>query len=440
MLSVSVENYKTKPSDIVSQIKYVKRDLNLNEIETFIANGHSLSANFKHYQDGYVIQKYRNYENFSDTCFVFFDLDNDFDLSLKEVNDSLTLKPTLCYTTYRHIVEGNRYRLLYIFEEPITEIETYKVIYYKIMSINNFSKLEDNCGCNCVQNVFGSNYNLKGYTYINNNITYHVKDFLDEKDITLHSKREESIIDCNVLFEGCKSKREYIITNDSFLSDFHKMNLSDLLDKYRYPIIDETPMEDVDEDTAYMPYPKDYVCIRRRWTYYQCLDSNGKEKARTTRIRRIKDGEGRRRLLFMNGIIRRLVTNDTITYDNLLYCLVYEFEHFYEYKDIGKSDIKKVADSAWNADLTKYQGLRGAKNGFRVNPKFCLKYRLTPKQAKPIAQKQFNCHKIGELYDCSLSDAANVEAFKELGIDICVKTLQRWRKGNGITKYNKKPK
>ena len=57
----------------------------------------------------------------------------------------------------------------------------------------------------------------------------------------------------------------------------------------------------------------------------------------------------------------------------------------------------------------------------------------------PIALKQFNSHKIGQLYDHTLTDAANVEAFRKEGLNISIRTLKQWRKENGKTKYKKKP-
>ena len=45
--------------------------------------------------------------------------------------------------------------------------------------------------------------------------------------------------------------------------------------------------------------------------------------------------------------------------------------------------------------------------------------------------------KIGELYDCSLTDKENLEVMKQHGLEISLPTLKRWREKMGITKYKK---
>ena len=106
--------------------------------------------------------------------------------------------------------------------------------------------------------------------------------------------------------------------------------------------------------------------------------------------------------------------------------------------DINKFTIKGIADRVWNANLDKYEGLRGSDHRFRVNQLYCEKHGLRPKQVRQIAMKQYTDEKIGELYDCLLTDNENIKVFKQYGLNITAKTLQRWRKENGISKYRKK--
>jgi hypothetical protein len=218
------------------------------------------------------------------------------------------------------------------------------------------------------------------------------------------------------------------------------MAIADLIYKYVnvYPNIQETPLPIVSEDIPYIEYPDSYTCIRRRWIPFEVNRTNGEKIGTITKIRRIKDGEGRRRKLFLNGILRRLITNDAISYDNLLFNLLSEFYHYYEHKDIDKLTIKNIANHVWRENIHKYEGLRGADHKFKVNQLYCEKYGLRPKQVRQIAMKQYTDEKIGELYDCLLTDNENIQIFKKHGLNISAKTLQRWRKENGITKYRKK--
>lgn len=91
----------------------------------------------------------------------------------------------------------------------------------------------------------------------------------------------------------------------------------------------------------------------------------------------------------------------------------------------------------WDADLTRYESLKGTSKKYRVNPAYCIKYDLTKKQTKQVAAKQLNSLRIGELYDCLRTDEENLQTFRNNGLKISLSTLKRWRKENGISKYQR---
>ena len=439
MITISTQGYTSKPTCIPA-IEYVRKDLGLDEIVQYIINGHVISANFID-GDSVITQKDRTLKKFVGTHFVMLDSDDDVQMDLSKLNESLRLKPTLSYTTYSHHQngKGNRFRLLYFFNEMITDVDVYRRLYDIIVEVNHID-VKDGCGRNPVQNVFGTNCTLTDFSFINSDHVYNVDEVMalqpkGEMDITCNKRGGENIMDCNVQF-----KRKIVITHQAFLDDYYNMAIGDIIDKYVnvYPNIQQTPLPNVSEDIPYIEYPANYTCIKRRWIPFEVNRTDGEKIGTTTKIRRIRDGEGRRRMLFLNGILRRLITEDTITFDNLLFNLLYEFYHYYEHTDIDKSTIKDIANRVWRENLNKYEGLRGSDHKFKVNQLFCAKYGLRPKQVRQIAMKQFTCEKIGELYDCLLSDKENIEIFKQHGLNISTKTLQRWRKENGISKYKKK--
>jgi hypothetical protein len=221
--------------------------------------------------------------------------------------------------------------------------------------------------------------------------------------------------------------------NDEFKTDFFSMRMEDILSKYIdiYPNIEHTPLPIVDDDIPYILFPSDYTEIRRYWT--------SKDDGRAIKL---KDGQGRRRKLFLNGIIRRLIYPN-ITFDHLLYNLLYELVHYisnYEADNIiGKTEIFNIARSVMKEDITKYEGLRGTDRKFMANPRYCVKYGVSKKKVTPVAAYALgNGSKIGELYDCSLTDKENLEIMKEHGLVISLPTLKRWREKMGITKYKKR--
>ncbi len=207
------------------------------------------------------------------------------------------------------------------------------------------------------------------------------------------------------------------------------MKMEDILSKYIdvYPNEEQTPLDIPDDDTPYIIYPIGYIQIRRWWR----KRLNGKPI-------KIKDGEGRRRILFINGIIRRLI-NPQITFDNLLYNLLYELVYYHSNYGadniIDKKEIYKIAIDVMSKDMANYERLRGSHKIFMVNPKFCIKYGLSKNEVKNIASKMIRYNKIGELYDCSQTDKKNLEIMKENGLEVSLSTLKRWRKENGIAKY-----
>ena len=210
------------------------------------------------------------------------------------------------------------------------------------------------------------------------------------------------------------------------------MKMEDILEKYIrvYPNLEHTPLEIPDDDAPYIIYPIGYIEIRRWW-----------RKRLNGMPIKIKDGEGRRRKLFINGIIRRLI-NPNITFDNLLYNLLYELVNYVSNYDadnvIGKKDIYYIAQDVMKKDMANYENLRGSHKKFMVNPNYCIKHNLTKNEVKSMAAKMIRYNMIGELYDCSKTDMENVVVMKENGMEkISVSTLKRWRKENGIIKYKK---
>ena len=359
-------------------------------------------------------------------------MDDDVECNLDELVSGLRYTPTIAYTTYSHRQngKGNRYRLLYLFRIAISDTEVYKCIYQYLISNLGF-KLNDNCGGNATQAIYGSNEQCQ---IIQTKNTYSIEDF--DIDIPIgngHSnyirKEERNII-------GLESP----IQNQEYINDFWNMAYSELLLKYSdtYPIFEHTPLEDVDDDTPFIMLPSDYIEIKRYWYMETVYDENGNKRYTTSRARKIKDGEHRRKKLFINGILRRKMVKN-ISFAHLLNCMVYELYHYIENsKDrITKKELYEITLNVFHSNIDNYDGFHGNnKRKFIVNDKYCIKHNLNRKQVRNISRKLITYNQIGELYDFNLTDKQNVEQFKEYGLDISIKTLQRFRKEMGITKYN----
>lgn len=431
MFSISTNSFTQKPtSDEIRKINYKRKDLNIEEVINHIRGGYVFSANFCDDYTTSITQRDRTYERFISTPMVMFDMDGCVDCSLVTLLDSLKYKPTVSYTTFSHNKEGkgNRYRLLYLFEDPITDTRLYKGIYKEIKSSFDF-ELDDNCGSNPCQAIFGS---LNDCEVIVTDSSYSVDDFniSIEKGLSNSIKKEKKN---NIEIES-------LFRNDEYKSDFYHLSYAELLDKYRYvyPFFEHTPLPVVSDDCPYIILPENYISIRRYWLCEKVEDEYGEEKWRYAKIRKIKDGEQRRKKLYLNGILRRKMIPD-ITFEHLLYCLIFELYYFYENsKDtIKKLDILNIARNVMMADIANYSFEQTDKRQFVINEAYCRKYNVSKKEARNLSKKLINYEKIGELYDPTLTDKKNIELFKQYGLSISSKTLQRFRGEMGLKKYKK---
>ena len=428
-LSITEEGFSTKPTpkQFVTA-KFKLNDVGLQEIVSYIKNGHILSANFTT-DDTVFTQRQRTYNNFLSTSFVFFDLDDDVPVTLEQLVDEIEFKPSIAYQTYSHQNEGkgNRYRLLYFFAELITDTQQYKRIYDCLSKQFNF-KIKDSCGHNPTQLVFGTRIeNL----VLNFNLIYSINNFDKFESGHLNSikEEEENIITLQSLFQD----KEYI-------NDYFSLPYSELLEKYRdkYFFFEHTPLPTVDNDTPYILLPQDYIEIKRYWLLDKFTDEHGNEH-QESRVRRIKDGKGRRKKLFLNGILRRKMIS-TITFEHLLHCLAYELYHYIDNRKdiISKKELFKIARNVFDSNINNFDNYGKSEHPkFIVNPEYCIKYNLSKRHVRNLSRKVITYNMIGELYDYQLTDKQNIDEFKKYGLSICTKTLQRFREEYGITKYKR---
>ena len=434
MISISTQNFSQKPSgDEIKKISYIRKDMNIDDIVNCIQNGYVFSANFNEDYTTAITQSDRRYDNFISTAMVMFDLDGDIDCSLEELIGLLKYIPTVAYTTFSHHKgnKGNRYRLLYLFEDPINDINVYHSIYQEIKNSFEF-EIDDNCGRNPCQAVFGSSSDCE---IIVTNQPYSVKDFSIVEKCHSNSirKEERNIIEIESHFQDREYKDDYI-----------HLSFKGIIEKYKdkYPFFEHTPLYVDNEDIPYIPLPENFITIKRYWISEKRLDEKDELVWQYVKPKKIKDGEGRRRKLFINGILRRKMLPD-ISFEHLLNCLVFELYHFVDNNNkdpIKKKDLVQIAINAIKADISTYNFEHTDRRKFIVNPAYCKKYQISRKTARNISKKMIRNELIGEMYDASLTDAENIEVFKQNGLNVSLRTLKRFRKDNGIKRYNRKQK
>lgn len=431
-VSLSQQKFDHKPDRIteVGKLKFTRIYTDIEGFAEGIAKGYCYAPIFK---SATFSMGEKTDKNFDYSSFISLDIDHS-KTDMNTLIENIKFRPTVAYTSCSNGLDGEySYRLIYCFTDKLTSNEEYSNYVYTVLNANEISIDEiDKRSLKASQY-----YNGNGCGNIETNVSdivYSKNDFIDYyKDYSINKINNKSININHI--QPPPTIMSYVDTfeNKQFENDFWSMRMEDILSKYVeiYPNLEHSELPKVDDDTPYILLPKDYIEIRRWWR----IKNNGSAI-------KIKDGQQRRYKLFMNGIIRRLI-NPNITFDNLLYNMLYELVYYISNFDaeniIGKKEIYNIARSVMKKDIAQYEGLKGTKRVFIVNPNYCIKHGISKKKARAIASYALgNGDRIGELYDCSLTDKKNVEVMKQYGLDISLSSLKRWRVKNGITKYKKK--
>lgn len=434
-ISVSKQTFESKPTKAeIATITYTKRELNVYELTNLITIGHSFTGLFTDNNEFNV--KDKNEQQFKSTSVIFIDIDCMGGMSSYDFIASLTGDdiPNIYYNTYKSKPDAERLRLVYIMSEPIESKAEYRANVEHIVSSLNAPSLKiDNCSYSPFYHFFGTNIDKGNIVQCINGKTHKtikLKEVLDESIITKYNKEEKNNINCNDTFEK----------NNDFIRDFWKIDNKDFILKYNdtYEIVNNTPLQ-CNEDSMFIVLPKEYIEIRRK-TYTVKDDVR---KTRYTTTYRWKDGEGRRRKLYMTAILRRMMLSD-ISFEQLLYNTVWELENFYlntKADYITKKDIYGIVTRALSDNVDNYRkSIVTDKRKFIVNPYYLNKENLTKRQLAARSRKLIHYEQIGELYDCDMTDKENLEVMRQYGVKCSLPTLKRFRKEIGLTKYSKSNK
>lgn len=449
-VSISSERIADKNANIWGNITYQKQFIRLSDLRNYIADNYAFCGVFN--KDSFSISD-KTESNWLQTNIICVDLDerklayNDF-MALIQDSD---VCPNLAYRTANDGIKGNRYRLIYALDDAIVNSKLYSEIYWGI--VRKIEELtDDKNGDNCCQSVAqqicgtihtndiyynGLYFDIKSFKEMFGIRTLNISDLYERQSNKDNRTKKVSVRKSFVSFDFS----DYSMMYDEFSKDFNTLSFTDIIKKYngKYYNYECSQLPLVSEDSAYIDIPSNYCEIKRYWY----LEENALNTNKCSNIRKIKDGQQRRKKLYVNAIIRRLIYN-VITFDNLLYNLVLEL-YSYMINDgnkITKSDLFEICKRAFNADLSlpKYKKyIIGQKEKkYIVNQSYCIKYNVSKNAAKNIAEKQRNYNIIGEYYDLNLKDKENLQIMKENGVKVSIATLKRWKDENGLTHKRKK--
>lgn len=229
--------------------------------------------------------------------------------------------------------------------------------------------------------------------------------------------REEGYIYKRVAVDVCKVMESVWGIDAGMIRDFHCYPSADVLDRYsnRYDYFTHTETEQCDGIACVLP--KGYMELRLR-------DMDGATESY------------RRRVAYLNVVFRRLIKRD-VTIEHLIYCLMRDNEAYHF--GMSVDDVFRICRKVMATDMAVYERLRtkGSTRTYKVNRGEAIARGLSVRQASNMARGEITSERIRTLYDIAKTDEENIHCFAKAGLVITVRTLKRWRKANGLTRYNK---
>ena len=436
-VSISTRGFTTKPQGKeVAQIRYVKQTLTIQQLIDYISRGHCITHCFEDYDEEFG-QSTKKIENFRYTQLIGIDVD-DSDADLDTYISSLVYKPTLAYTTFSHKIKGNRFRLIYIFNQKIKGAEQYCDVYKWLTQDLN---LKDNCMQSCAQQMYGTNANAEWYI---TDTTYDIPTECKQYNSKCKSSTQNQVTKIShkypseynnkkevhyIVNANLKKENGHLLSDNAVVKALYSMSPQDFIFYFRntFEYFTATPLHYED---GYALIPEDYYEIKRPW-YKDKVGNN------TTVVKTIRDGEQRRKRLCNTAIILRAIKRD-ISFEHLLYILVCERQYYYDNSDKGLSnkELIKIAQWATGIPVNELNPKQIKHPKFKVDKSYWAEKGITPRQAVQIVRGQIKDRTIGELFDCSLTDKANLAIMKEYGIKVSQRSLTNFKR-KYIIKYPK---
>ena len=406
-ISISERAYCAKPkSEDYKSMKFRKVIVNPSKFMEYIRLGYSYCHVLKN--------DHRSNADFLYTYFVSIDVD-DSHVSLANYLEKPYMKPTLAYTTFSNKKNGSySYRLIYCFLEQI-DAQMYEPLYISICSYVGLTNTKDDCGRVLSQLMNGNSQPYMEY-YLSNRI-YGISDFVQISHLRLYCREDNMYnpkrLNCKKEFNSNNS------INNKIITDLNRLELPVFLAEYaRLGIVEQTKL-DYNED-GYCLIPETFMKVFNRIVW------NNKK----ARISKFKDGEGRRKRLFVDACIIRKIEPD-ITFEKLLYNLVYRRMRYYDNRDnvLTNKVLIEKAKYVLSLPMDKMDVLSPTKHGkFTTSKKYCIEHNLKRISYARKVQKDLNYQSIGEWYDLDKTVSENYNFAKLNGIKVGLTTLKMFCK------------
>ncbi len=337
---------------------------------------------------------------------VFVDIDFTRYTTIDDYVSTLTWKPTCVYMSFsdnkeKHGVVSRRFRLVYVLDE-VVGLDDFRKISRTISDrvvLDTGEPMDDDCGTRVSQymnGVFGNNE-----TYQTDCI-YSVSDFIGEGVDNIDSPKLPDD-------EGEQGPPP-IAFNKQMLDDMATLWYDEFMHyyskKYKYFYRTERPEKEEWIDGLYQLADENYLQL---WYYRE----------------RQVDGQMRRRKLFKNACLRRLMRPD-VDPDTLLFNLYVDFVRFFDNSDkvITLDTLKRKVVNAMKLSQEQLLAYCNWEIQYwhRNRPKFiCKSGIVTTRGQLSTISKKIRWAEIDKVYDKTKSISENAEA-----IDVPISTLYRY--------------
>ena len=496
--SVSTRPYdRNKDAAHTNKLAWREKQGTINDLVADIKNGFAYCPTFNHDGDTFSMAA-KTDSNLKASYLISFDMDA-VRMAAGEFYGTMIgtdLTPSIVYTTANdgHFKEGkdetycNRYRVIYVLDEPITDAETYTAIHqamrsdiaarvkdanvyndtsdtsvshffagcrdtecYPLYHVTSLRALADKynvpladdkairlqCDDNDIPSGYGDNINTSDKP--SGHDTLITDNLVDSRRVKTYSR--------GVIKKG----REYYVTQeyemtlfDEFMNEYTKKGYTDLYTAFKHlPLLpEETPIE-YDPDTLYKEVDEGYIGIHKPRHKVTKEDKDAWEPVR------FKDGQRRREKLYlylqMVKAITPTATRAQLTWQAVNF-IVMQVDNR---KDpITKYQVTKIVDGVMCREWTpsdesvmrygkkvKVNRATAAEMGIPMS-----KAGLAAVHAWKADKKAVKWEKIAAIYDPSKTDPENVKMMSDEGMSITVQYLRNWKAANGYTKQRKAAK
>lgn len=391
-LNITTEAFMEKPQSY-SNLKFIQVETSIEGMAELIKKGHGFTSL---YSVKNLVTKTKNKSNWKETWFLGYDIDHHKE-SMEEVYDKLTVKPSICYTTPSNKDNDYCFRLIYVLNKPINNIDEFNNTYISFSYFLGIDEIIDNHAKDCTR-LFNGSYNCKQIINKEQVIDLSKYNLKDLSEIPIPNNRKEKSMHYYVDLE---KQIPNIKCDETIKKDWFRLDYPEFYKKYMNKFVnrDRTYIEHTEDDPIIYIPKDDYLQVER--TFY--LDEKKK-----FHLVIWKDGQHREYKIYNNMVIRRFIT-PTLTIEDILYDIAYEITHFFDNKDGGlsKSRMFRTAIDAMSVDLNKPNKLKDdykCSKTFYVNKEYCIKYNVSVKQVR------------NEYIGKSRSKDPLVEAFYENGL------------------------